>query len=157
MDAQYTPTSFALAALKAAELAQRGIDPSDAWRSATISVFPDSVENQKKSCPKSAFLGLAEAGHIAGIQPGKYTTSLDNKRYALSALKKLQADPTLQDAPNELWRHVLQGETKQHNGQMNVVIALWKAKKFACQALVPRLKEFEGSIRPLVSLSPLDE
>lgn len=135
MDDQYKPASFALAALKATELAQRGIDPEYAWRSAAITVFPNSVENQKKGCPKSTFLGLAEAGHIVGIQPGKYTTSIDNKRYALSALRKLQTDPSLQDAPNDLWRHVLQGATKQHNGQMNVVIALWKAKKFACQAL----------------------
>lgn len=129
MDIAYLPAKFGLAAVKATELAVRGVEPADAWRSVALGIFPGSPDNQEKSCPKSAFLGLAEAGHIAGISPGKYTTSLDNKRYALDALRLLQANSTYAENPDELWRRVLKGERKKHNDQMNVVIALWKSRK----------------------------
>ncbi|WP_136418594.1 hypothetical protein [Herbaspirillum sp. ST 5-3] len=133
MDTAYPQTKFGITALRAADLASRGVAPADAWRSAALSIFPDSLANQVKGCPKSAFLGLAEAGHIDGILPGKYTTSVDNKRYAVDALRLLQANPALADKPDELWQRVLKGDHKRHNNQMNVVIALWKARKFVCQ------------------------
>ena len=134
MDTAYQPTKFGLAAVKATELAIRGVEPADAWRSAALVIFPDSRDSQEKGCPKSAFLGLAEAGQIAGIPSGKYTTSIDNKRYALDALRLLQANSTFAKNPDELWRRVLKGDRKKHNDQMYVVIALWNSRKFVCQS-----------------------
>jgi hypothetical protein len=144
MELNFPHTKFGLTALKAAALCARGVEPADAWRSAAISVFPDAPENQKKGCPKSAFLGLAEAGHIAGVLPGKYTNSLDNKRYAIEALRLLQKEPNLSGQPEELWRRVNRGEGTKHNQQMHVVISLWQEGKYVCQqkAARPRLVEF---------------
>lgn len=124
---------FGLTAVKAADLALTGLHPSDAWRSVAVTVFPDSPSSQVKGCPKSTFLGLAEDGYIVGIAPGRYTTSVDNKSYAIDALRLLQANDSLADNPRELWRHVLRGQSKVHNNQMNVVAALWRAQKFVCQ------------------------
>lgn len=126
-------SKFGLAAVKAADLAMRGLHPSDAWGAVANTVFPDSPSSQVKGCPKSAFLGLAEEGYIVGIPPGRYTTSVDNKRYAVDALRLLQRNDKLADNPQELWRQVMKGEIKVHNHQMNVVTALWRARKFVCQ------------------------
>lgn len=124
---------YGIAAQRAAELARKGWDPIDAWQSVVTSIFPDSRAYQMKGCPKSAFLGLAEAGHIAGVSPGKYTTSTENKRYAIDALRLLQRDGALASRPDELWRLVTKGASIKHNEQMNVVIALWQVKSFVCQ------------------------
>ncbi|MGB7478694.1 MAG: hypothetical protein WA924_00045 [Burkholderiaceae bacterium] len=133
MGAEYQHTKYGITALKATALSLRGVEPPDAWRSAAISVFPDSLENQNKGCPKATFLGLAEAGYIVGIQPGKYTNSVDNKRYAIEALRLLQTKPALASTPDELWRRASHGGSKKHNEQMHVVISLWNDRKFVCQ------------------------
>lgn len=122
---------YGVTAVTAAALAvSKGLHPLDAWKAAAVSVFPDSIDSRVKGCPKSAFLGLAEAGLLTDIPPGKYTSSTDNKRYALDALGLLILDARLADQPMELWRRVLKGQAKKHNSQMNVVIALWKAGRF---------------------------
>jgi hypothetical protein len=126
-------TKFGQTALKAMELIGRGYEPRDAWRSAAISIFPNSPESQNKRCPKGAFLGLASAGHLAGAPAGDYTTSVDNKRYAIDAMRLLQRYPELANVPDELWRRVMRSTHKQHNDQMGVVVALWKHEKFVCQ------------------------
>jgi hypothetical protein len=114
-------------ALKAAILVQRGFEPIDAWKSAARDCFPDSQSNQEKGCPKSTFLGLASAGYLLGVQPAPYTTSIDNKRYAIEAVRQLLGHPRLAEQPDDLWRRVTAGKTVRHNGQMSVVIALWNA------------------------------
>jgi hypothetical protein len=133
MNSVYRPTKYDVVAVKAASLAGGGMYPLQAWQSAAMEVFPDNLASQAKGCPKSAFLGLAEDGFIKDIRPGRYTTSLDNKRYALTALELLRLDESLASDPKELWRRVMKGVTKQHNSQMNVVIALWNARKFVMQ------------------------
>lgn len=124
---------YGIVAQRAADLARKGWDPVDAWQSVALSVFPDSRASQHKGCPKSTFLGLAEAGHLAGVPAGKYTASVENKRYAIEALRALQRDDSLAMQPNALWRHVVKGADIQHNGQMNVVTALWQSNSFVCQ------------------------
>lgn len=124
---------YGMAAQRAAELARKGWDPIDAWQSVVTSIFPESRAYQMKACPKSTFLGLAEAGHIIGVPAGKYTTSTENKRYAIDALRLLQRDGMLVNRPDELWRLVVKNASIKHNEQMNVVIALWQVKGFACQ------------------------
>jgi hypothetical protein len=133
MNIQWKPTKYAQTALKAASFAAQGLNPECAWQKAAEEVFPDSLSLQIKGCPKSAFLGLAEAGHIYGIAPGRYTKSVDNRRYAEAALSILQKDETMAANSTQLWRVVMAGQEKKHNSQMDVVIALWHAKKFVVQ------------------------
>jgi hypothetical protein len=47
------------------------------------------VSAQKKGCPRGAFLGLCEEGLVKGIPAGNYTTSKDNKAYAVRAAELL--------------------------------------------------------------------
>jgi len=79
-----------------------------------------------KGCPCAAFLGLCSLGLIKDIKKGFYTKSLKNKSYAKDAVKFLQIDNSLSDKVLALWNKI-QGAPKTHNGQMNVVCALWKA------------------------------
>ena len=118
-------------ACMAAEDARRGTSPECAWRRAAERVFPNQKSSREKSCPRCAFLGLAEQGLLLGIPPGEYidSTATENKRYTIRALKLLQDKPRLCDAPSLLWRLVMESEAdpdKSHNNQMDVVISLWK-------------------------------
>ncbi len=80
-----------------------------------------------KGCPRNAFLGLCSLGLIKGITKGNYTTSKKNSNYAKEAVRILKEDNSLCNNPNELWTKI-PGAPKTHNGQMNVVCALWKAE-----------------------------
>ena len=66
---------FGTAALKAHKLAtgKQPQDPSDAWDQATSSIWGSGASSPKKSCPKTAFLGLCEAGRVRGVKSGTYT------------------------------------------------------------------------------------
>lgn len=35
-------------------------NPDDAWKSAVKKIFPSSLDQQNKGCPKGAFLGLLQ-------------------------------------------------------------------------------------------------
>ena len=105
---------------------ENGLCPISAWKTSAEDIFPEQKASQEKGCPRNAFLGLAEEGLIRGVPPGRYTRSLDNKDYALEAVKLLRISPDLSDDPKQLWECVMHGRNKQHNGQMDVAIALWK-------------------------------
>ena len=113
-------------AKRAASMARKGISPVEAWESSAKKIFPTQKSSREKGCPKCAFLGLAEEGLIKGVPAGRYTTSKDNKRYALAAIDLLRANPPLSDDTAHMWRIVMQGTEKQHNEQMNVVSSLWQ-------------------------------
>ena len=98
-------------------------DPEEAWNQA-INSMTTSVVTREKGCPKSAFLGLCEMGLVRGIPKGTYTTSYDNKRYAISAIEKLRSNPSLSSNRDKLWALVAGGIAP--NGQMDVVLSLWK-------------------------------
>lgn len=102
-------------------------DPVTEWSHA-VCLFLPTLEGQKKSCPKSTFLGLCEEGLVHGIPWGTYTRSRSNKHYALLAVQLLRRHPNLINDSSALWRAVMAGEEKRPNGQMDVVIALWKAE-----------------------------
>ncbi|MED1724504.1 hypothetical protein P4V06_17235 [Brevibacillus parabrevis] len=74
---------------------QEASSPLEAWERASIHIFGAGTASQKKGCPKSAFLGLCEEGFVRGIEPGSYTTSVDNKAYALQAVEWLKKNPSL--------------------------------------------------------------
>ncbi len=120
-------------AVRATNLVQSGActSPLEAWRAAAREVFPEKMPSQNKCCPKSAYLGLCEEGVVAGIPRGDYTSSRENKSYALRAVRLLRHMPSLADRAArdgggmELWRRVVRAEWKHPNGQMDVVLALW--------------------------------
>lgn len=100
--------------------------PREAWKRATAEIFGLGSSSQEKGCPRDAFLGLCEEGLVVGIPKGPYTRSEKNKRYAVDAVAMLRKDDKLAGDLDALWRAVLDGEDKQHNSQMDVVVALWK-------------------------------
>ena len=126
-------SKYGIIAVEAACAASKGVHPEIAWQASAAKIFSDSPSSEHKGCPKSAFLGLAELGEIAGVKPGKYTKSIDNKRYAKEALALLREDDSLSDAPSELWKRAIGGVYKSHNSHINVVIALWESRKFVDQ------------------------
>ncbi len=116
---------YGQAAIKAAELIKLGNSPIEAWEKATIEIFGVST-SQKKGCPKSTFLALAEVGLVKNISPGSYTKAKENKEYALKAieiLKQYKIQPSTLST-KELWNKV-QNIDKKYNSQMDVVLALW--------------------------------
>ncbi len=98
-------------------------DPIEAWEQA-ITTQTKSESVRMKCCPKSAFLGLCEVGLIHGIPKGTYTNSKKNKKYAIDAVKILRKNPTFLNE-NNLWVQIVR-KTIVQNGQMEVVLALWR-------------------------------
>jgi len=135
---------YGKAAVKAVELLKKSgevHDPKDAWEKATADIFGDNTSRQK-GCPRCTFLALCEEGKIEGIPPGNYTTSEENKKYAIKAVEILQKEPTLSSNQEKLWRRVLEELKKEnnnvdcdkaHNQQMDVVTSLWKKKLIITQ------------------------
>ena len=99
--------------------------PRERWTAAATHCFPQSPSSQKKGCPRGAFLGLCEEGLIKNIEAGRYTTSINNKRYALRASELLRSGRVFAK-PIDLWLAVMDGKKKAHNGQADVVMALWQ-------------------------------
>ena len=65
-------SKYGIIAVEAACAASHGVSPLTAWQvSEAKKMFADSPASEHKGCPKSAFLGLAELGEIAGVKPGK--------------------------------------------------------------------------------------
>ena len=118
-------TKYGQIATTAAQAARSGADPVSAWKEAAQGVFPKNKPSREKGCPKYAFLGLAEDGLIKGVAAGNYTTSQNNKQYAIRALCLIRADCALAKNKAKLWNLVV-GGAKQHNEQLDVVIDLWK-------------------------------
>lgn len=131
---EFQMSNYGKIACCAAKRAQNGVDPREAWRRAAETTFPD--QNQKssrqKSCPRLAFLGLAEEGLLVGIDPGNYTNSERkmNKKYAREGLILLRENPDLCNDKREMWHRVMRklklNTRKTPNNQMDVVVALWK-------------------------------
>ena len=119
---------YGQAAVEAAKLAtsKKGLDPVNAWEKATVQIFGKGTPSQRKSCPRGAFLGLCSAGLIKNLASGDYTRSKLNKKYAIDAISILRRNPDLVHEKLELWKKVVKGDSKRHNEQMEVAIALWE-------------------------------
>jgi len=115
------------AAIRAVGLVRSGSvkSPINAWKRDTGEIFSEGTSSQDKGCPRGAFLGLCEEGIITGIPAGNYTRSIKNKEYALKAVRLLKEEPEV--TQTELWDKVVEGKGIKHNGQMDVVVSLWKA------------------------------
>jgi hypothetical protein len=93
-------------------------DPRTAWDTAC----------KEKDCPRNTFLGLCEDGFVRNVPKGNYTRSKKNKSYGIAAVKMLAKDPLLANDLDSLWeavREIVPDRCDTHNGQMDVVIALW--------------------------------
>jgi hypothetical protein len=123
---------YDLAAVKAVALCRDnpGLTPPMAWERATAEYFVPGTPAHRKGCPKNAFLGLCEDGHVQGIPSGEYIRprKYANKEYAIAALAILQRRPALADSPLALWVQVRPCESMKHNEQMSVVVALWRRR-----------------------------
>jgi hypothetical protein len=97
-----------------------------AWVAAACETFT-TIPAQTKGCPKSTFLGLCEAGLVAGVPAGRYNAREDskNKHYGVRAVALLRQEPSLADDPHALWTQIGNAHLKS-NSQMDVVTALWK-------------------------------
>lgn len=122
--------SYKTVAIHAAQVAREyKISPVKTWQFFVENEYPESVSSQDKSCPKSTFLGLCQEGKIKGIPPGTYTSSKDNSRYGVNAVKILTNNAGKKYEPSELWKEVLKQEedqNKRSNSQMEVVLGLWE-------------------------------
>jgi hypothetical protein len=87
-------------------------------------LYPTSQSARKKGCPRGAFLGLCEEGLVKGIPAGHYTASRDNKDYAVRAAGLL-TEGKQNWSTSSLWRAVADDPEKAHNGQIDIVLALW--------------------------------
>ncbi|SDE92385.1 hypothetical protein SAMN04488542_103225 [Fontibacillus panacisegetis] len=119
--------NYGKSAIRAVELIQSGEVPytEDAWKKATTEFFTIKT----KACPRSAFLGLCEAGLIKDVhqihikQPLKNTI---NKDHAIEAVQLLTENEDYASYKSlQLWRIIMLGNQKSHNFQMDVVLALW--------------------------------
>lgn len=116
---------YGKAAVHAANLCCSGVAPVDAWQRA-ISAQTGSASVRKKVCPRESFLGLVARGDLAEIPAQGLGTDGRNRRYATDAVDHLRDTPRLDFTPQALW-HQVAGAGIRHNGQMNVVLALWHA------------------------------
>ena len=101
------------------------VDPVARWQAAMERLYPTSPIARKKGTPRGAFLGLCEQGLVKGIPAGSYSATKLNKDYAVRAAELL-----LGGMPNPsrsmLWKAVVNDAATEENGQMDVVLALWK-------------------------------
>ena len=105
---------YGLVAVKAAGFVNDGKEPREAWEIASCEVFLRGCSSQIKGCPRGAFLGL-------------YNHQGKNAPYAKAALEYLKSHPNSSITVNRLWKIVMDGESKKHNGQMDVVLSLYLA------------------------------
>lgn len=118
---------FGRVAIEAVELIitnEKIQNPRDAWNMAAGEEI-SSRSSREKGCPMDAFLGLCEEGLITGIPAGTYTTSKENKEYAVKAISILRENPELANNKQKLWKEVIGEKSISENQQMDVVISLW--------------------------------
>jgi hypothetical protein len=101
-----------------------GTSAAARWESALEKLYPTSPAARKKSAPRGAFLGLCEAGLVQGIPAGEYTRAKDDKAYAVRAAALL-LEGTQRWSRSALWQAVTEGAAAEHDGQMDIVLALW--------------------------------
>jgi hypothetical protein len=102
-----------------------GVNPVARWESAVATLYPTSPAARKKGSPRGAFLGLCEAGLVRDIPAGHYAASAENKSYAVRAVTLL-TERKQNWSTSTLWRAVENDPERAHNGQMDIVLALWR-------------------------------
>lgn len=117
---------YGIAAVKATlHYKENPFDIVESWNYAVKNQFPTQEASRNKGCPRSAFLGLCEAGYVIGVPKGNYVKGHLNKGYAIKAVNLLKQRGVRVSSPNELWDSVMNGQIKASNSQMDVVLSLW--------------------------------
>ena len=118
---------YGRAAITAARMLEQGTpsNPEAAWARA-ISRETKSSESRRKSCPRGAFLELCAAGVIPGCEARPSLFRGPNGEYALRILKAIRADEELVSDGERLWSTAVRRAKKRENGQVDVVVSLWK-------------------------------
>jgi hypothetical protein len=113
------------AALIAARLeVPQSVTAAERWDVAVRQLYPEKPYMQKKSAPKSVFLGLCGAGLVKGVAASEAAGANRNGEYAVKAVELLRAGT--HRTVTALWAEVTAGEEVPHAAQMDVVLALWK-------------------------------
>ncbi|GKW28837.1 hypothetical protein AB6D34_16505 [Pectobacterium brasiliense] len=104
-----------------------GQNPREGW-GREIAILTDLKSVREKGCPKSAFLGLCEAGYVNGISPKKYLLrGGKNKSYAIAGAEIALAGVENIYQPEDLWLMIkksIPARPNKYNQQMHVVVAL---------------------------------
>jgi hypothetical protein len=108
---------YGQAAILAARQGPSGMNPEARWESALEKLYPTSPAARRKAGPRGAFLGK-------GISTGDYSSSKDNKAYAVRAVALLAAAEQ-HWSRSALWQAVTDGVDRTETGQIDVVLALW--------------------------------
>ena len=103
--------------------------PREAWKWAVRREFPSKIPSQEKPCPRVAFLGLCEEGLVKGIPARAYTRGVLNKEYTIAAYVALSKNPALCRDRSRLWKLALAPKEITENQQLDVLLALWCAKR----------------------------
>ena len=101
------------------------ISPWDTWEIAMEKLYPTSPIARKKASSRNAFLGLCEAGLVKDIPAGEYGATKESKGFAVRAVALL-VEASQPWSTSTLWKAVTNNSAKPHNGQLDVVMALWK-------------------------------
>ncbi|HEY1188719.1 MAG TPA: hypothetical protein VGE74_13780 [Gemmata sp.] len=117
-----------------------GSPPEAAWVAALRELYAaDKVAAQEKhTCPKWAFGILCHRGHVRGVQAGccPSAESSSSAAFALAALDRLLADPSLAEDKRELKRLVFGEEGAEGyrtpNDEVEVLLALWASGDLTC-------------------------
>ncbi|GGJ59785.1 DUF6979 family protein [Deinococcus roseus] len=142
---------------RALQLLDQGFNPLEAWKQAADA--EDCSESScLKGCPRSAFVGLAEHGHLKGCQQAQEKKPLSlNAQYCLTGHRLLQENPELAHAPSRLWENIRSAEQvdrKTSNGVVDVLLALWDTRAFAAddprehryQQVLQRIRKHQGEV-----------
>lgn len=96
----------------------------DAWQKAAEEIIT-SDSTRDKVCPRATFIGLCESGDLIGIAKTKQSSS-PNYYYAKFAIEEWEKENT---SKTVMWQKVkikFPNGAKNHQGQLDVVISLWK-------------------------------
>ena len=118
---------YGRAAITAARMLEQGTpsNPEAAWTRA-IRRETKNYESRRKTCPREAFLGLCAAGLIPGCEARPSLFRSSNGDYAVRMVKAIRADPQVLTDRNRLWRSAVGSAEKEENGQIDVVVSLWR-------------------------------
>ncbi|PYE55303.1 DUF6979 family protein [Deinococcus yavapaiensis] len=127
-------TVFEEITTKAVQYLQQGWEPAQAWSKAADDVeCAPSVRS--KGCPRSAFVGLAQAGYIRGYQPQRVAASLSqNASYCVTGARILADKPALGNNRFQLWNAIREQEgvdRQSQNGVVDVLLALRRLDVYA--------------------------
>ena len=118
---------YGRAAITAARMLEQGTpsNPEAAWTRA-IRRETKSYDSRRKTCPREAFLGICAAGLIPGCEARPSLFRSSNGDYAVRMLEAIRADPQVLTDRKRLWRSAVGSAKKKENGQIDVVVSLWR-------------------------------